>query len=169
MSAPKAVRAADVDPVIAALEAAPEEPQDARRAALIKSLSDVDDLLRLKNYEAAEERLTALRAEYRDEPRVYFGLGQAALIAAGAAFDEALQEQRLSAALQHFRQVVLFASPETDRALLSRTHAASARVLAFLDRKEDALRELEAALALGDVAGGSYREALAEKKKLTGQ
>jgi hypothetical protein len=144
-------------------------PQDARRAALIKSLSDVDDLLRLKNYEAAEERLLQLRAEHREEPRVYFGLGQASLLAAGAAFDDALQEQRLSAALQHFRQVVLFASPETDRALLSRTHAASARVLAFLDRKEEALREIEAALALGDVAGGAYKEALAEKKKLTGQ
>ena len=153
----------------AAAAETPETPQDARRAALIKSLSDVDDLLRLKNYEAAEERLLQLRAEHRDEPRVYFGLGQAALLAAADAFDEGLQEQRLSAALQHFRQAVLFASPETDRALLSRTHAAAARVLAFLDRKEDALRELESAIALGDIAGGAYREALAEKKKLTGQ
>jgi hypothetical protein len=153
----------------AAAGATPEAPQDARRAALIKSLSDVDDLLRLKNYEAAEERLLQLRAEHREEPRVYFGLGQASLLAAGAAFDDVLQEQRLSTALQHFRQVVLFASPETDRALLSRTHAAAARVLAFLDRKEDALREIEAALALGDVSGGAYKEALAEKKKLTGQ
>ena len=153
----------------AASEAAPEGPQDAKRAALFKSLSDVDELLRLKNYEGAEERLLALRAEYRDEPRVYFGLGQAALIGAAAAFDETLQEQRLSSALQHFRQAVLFASPETDRALLSRTHAAAARILAFLDRKDDALRELDAALSLGDVPGGAYKEALAEKKKLTGQ
>ena len=150
-------------------ESQPAGPQEAKRAALIKSLSDVDGLLRLKNYEAAEERLLALRDEHRDEPRIYFGLGQAALLAAEAAFDEELQEQRLSNALQHFRQAVLFASPETDRALLSRTHAASARILAFLDRKDDALRELDAALALGDVAGGAYREALAEKKKLTGQ
>jgi hypothetical protein len=149
--------------------AGPEAPPDAKRAALIKSLSDVDELLRLKNYEAAEERLLALRAEHRDEPRIYFGLGQTALLAAGAAFDEGLQEQRLSAALQHFRQAVLFASPETDRALLSRTHAAAGRVLAFLDRKDDALREIEAAIALGDVAGGAYKEALAERKKLTGQ
>ena len=150
-------------------ESQPAGPQEAKRAALIKSLSDVDGLLRLKNYEAAEERLLALRDEHRDEPRIYFGLGQAALLAAEAAFDEELQEQRLSNALQHFRQAVLFASPEADRALLSRTHAASARILAFLHRKEDALRELDAALALGDVAGGAYREALAEKKKLTGQ
>jgi hypothetical protein len=165
----KSVREARARARAARAAAAPETPQDTKRAALIKSLSDVDDLLRLKNYEAAEERLLQLRAEHREEPRIYFGLGQASLLAASAAFDEALQEQRLAAALQHFRQVVLFASPDTDRALLSRTHAASARVLAFLDRKEDALRELEAALALGDVAGGAYKEALAEKKKLTGQ
>lgn len=153
----------------AAAGSRPEGPEDARRAALIKSLSDVDDLLRLKNYEAAEERLLALRAEHREEPRVYFGLGQAAMLAAAAAFDETLQEQRLSSALAHFRQAVLFASPETDRALLSRTHASSARILAFLQRKDEALSELEAALALGDVAGGAYKEALAEKKKLTEQ
>lgn len=162
-------RAREARAASAAGEAAREGPQDAKRAALMKSLGGVDDLLRLKNYEAAEERLLALRAEYREEPRVYFGLGQAAMLAAGAAFDEALQEQRLSSALQHFRQAVLFASPDADRALLSRTHAASARILAFLERREDAVRELDAAIALGDVAGGAYKEALAEKKKLTGQ
>jgi hypothetical protein len=143
-----------------------ENPSDARRAALIKSLSDVDELLRLKNYTDAESRLLALKDTYREEPRVYFGLGQAAMLSANDAFDEAVQEQRLNAALGHFRQVALFASPD-DKALLSRTHVASGRILAFFERTEDAMREFDAAIALEDIPNGAYREALAEKKKLS--
>jgi hypothetical protein len=143
-----------------------DNPSDARRTALIKSLTDVDELLRLKNYTDAESRLLALKDTYREEPRVYFGLGQAAMLSANDAFDETVQEQRLTNALDHFRQVVLFASPE-DKALLSRTHVASGRILAFLERREDAMREFDTAIALQDIPNGAYREALAEKKKLS--
>ena len=124
--------------------AAVESPSDEKRSALIKSLGDVDELLRLKNYTDAEARLVALKDAYREEPRVYFGLGQAAMLSANDAFDEAVQEQRLTNALGHFRQVVLFASPEQDKALLSRTHVASGRVLAFLERREEAMRAFDA-------------------------
>ncbi len=140
-------------------------PTDERRAALIKSLSDVDELLRLKNYTDAEARLLALKDTYREEPRVYFGLGQAVMLSANDAFDEEVQEQRLTSALAHFRQAVLFASPE-DKALLSRAHVASGRILAFFERTEEAQREFDAAIGLGELSGGAYREALAEKKKL---
>jgi heme-degrading monooxygenase HmoA len=140
-------------------------PTDERRAALIKSLSDVDELLRLKNYTDAEARLLALKETHREEPRVYFGLGQAAMLSANDAFDEEVQESRLTSALAHFRQAVLFASTE-DRALLSRAHVASGRILAFLERAEEAQREFDAAIGLGEIKDGAYREALAEKKKL---
>ncbi len=56
-----------------------------------------------------------------------------------------------------------------DSALISRAHAASGRILVFLERKAEALKELDAAIAVGDVKGGAYMEALAEKRKLTGQ
>jgi hypothetical protein len=140
-------------------------PTDERRAALIKSLSDVDELLRLKNYTDAEARLLALKETHREEPRVYFGLGQAAMLSANDAFDEEVQERRLTSALAHFRQVVLFASPD-EKALLSRAHVASGRILAFLERAEEAQREFDAAIGLGEMKDGAYREALAEKKKL---
>jgi len=65
---------------------------------------------------------------------------------------------------------VMAASPDTDGALISRARVASGRILLFLERKEDALKEFDAAIALGEAAGGAaYREALAEKRKLTGQ
>jgi tetratricopeptide (TPR) repeat protein len=150
-------------------EAAVTEPADPRRAALLTDLGAVEALLRVKNYEEAERRLLSLRGEHPQEPRVYFALGQAASAAAAAAFDEGLQEQRLTAALAHYRQSLLFASPEADRSIVARAHLASGRILAHLDRREEALREFEAAMAAVESGDRLYQEAAAEKRKLTGQ
>jgi hypothetical protein len=146
-----------------------ETPTDERRTALLKSLSDVDDLLRVRNYSEAETRLLALKNEYREEPRVYFALGQAASISAQEAFDESLQSERLNAALQHFRQAILFASPEADGAILLRAHLASGRILAHFERHEEAAKEFDAVLSASAPADRIHQEALTEKKKLGGQ
>ena len=153
-----------------ALEARSKEtPTDARRDALLKSLSDVDDLLRVRNYSEAETRLLALKQEYREEPRVYFALGQAASISAQEAFDETLQSERLNAALAHFRQAILFASPEADAAILLRARLASGRILAHFERRDEAVKEFDAVIAATPATERIHQEALAEKKKLGGQ
>ncbi|MBC7931919.1 MAG: hypothetical protein H7Z38_15275 [Rubrivivax sp.] len=144
-------------------------PTDERRTALIKSLSDVDDLLRVRNYSEAETRLLALKSEYREEPRVYFALGQAASISAQEAFDETLQSERLNAALQHFRQAILFASPEADGLILLRARLASGRILAHFERRDEALKEFDAVISASAPTATIHQEALAEKKKLGGQ
>ncbi|MDT5294742.1 MAG: hypothetical protein QOJ76_1622 [Acidobacteriota bacterium] len=149
-------------------EAKEAPPTDERRAALLKSLGDVNELLRMRNYEEAESRLTALKGEYRDEPLVYFALGQTASLSAQEAFDETLQAQRLNAALGHFRQAILFATPDTDRSVVLRAHLSSGRILAHLERREEAAREFDAVIAASDAADRLHQEALAEKKKLGG-
>lgn len=146
-----------------------ETPADERRDALIRSLSDVDDLLRVRNYSEAETRLLALKNEYREEPRVYFALGQAASISAQESFDESLQSERLNAALQHFRQAILFASPEADGLILLRARLASGRILAHFERRDEALKEFDAVISASAPTDSIHREALAEKKKLGGQ
>jgi hypothetical protein len=150
-------------------EAAEAPPADERRAALLKSLGDVNDLLRVRNYDEANARLAALKGEYADEPLVYFALGQAASLSAQEAIDEALQAERLNAALGHFRQAILFATPETDPSLIQRAHLSSGRILAHLERREDALREFDAVISLTKPTDRLYQEALAEKKKLGAQ
>ncbi|MGB8510726.1 MAG: hypothetical protein WCD76_20310, partial [Pyrinomonadaceae bacterium] len=112
---------------------------DVRRAALFKNLGEVESLLRVKNYTEAETRLAALKETYKDEPRVYLALGQAASLSAQDAFDENVQAERLNRALAHYRQAQLLASPDADAALLSRAYTARGRILAFLDRKEEAV------------------------------
>jgi hypothetical protein len=144
-------------------------PSDERDDALVKSLRDVEDLLRVRSYAEAETRLLALREQYREEPRVYFALGQAASLSAQEALDETLQAERLNAALSHFRQVFVFATPDTDRTLVLRAHLASGRILAHLERKNEAAQEFDAVLAASDPNDNFHREALAEKKKLAGQ
>ena len=144
-------------------------PTDERRASLLKGLGDVDDLLRVRNYEEAEARLAALREQYRDEPLVYFALGQAASLSAQEAFDENLQAQRLNAALAHFRQAILFSTPDTDPSVALRAHLASGRILAHLERRDEAAKEFDAVINASAPSDRWHQEALAEKKKLTGQ
>jgi hypothetical protein len=149
-----------------AVEPAEAPPADERRAALVKSLNDVGELLRLRNYEEADARLAALRSEYANEPLVYFTLGQAASLSAQEAIDEALQAERLNTALGHFRQAILFATPDTDPSVVARAHLSSGRILAHLERREEALREFDAVISSTKPTDRLYQEALAEKKKL---
>lgn len=143
-----------------------DESADGRRSALVKSLNEINELLRLKNHAEAETRLRALMQQYQGEPRIFFALGQALSLAAAEAFDENLQAERLTRALGHYRMAVGAAAPDADRALISRAHAAMGRILAFLDRNEEALKEFDDAIAVGNVEGGAYNDAVAEKKKL---
>jgi hypothetical protein len=141
-------------------------PADDTRTALMKSLADVDDLLRVRNYSEAETRLTALREQYREESRVYFALGQAASLSAQEAFDENLQAERLNRALAHFRQAILFATSDSDRTIVLRAHLASGRILAHLERNDDAAKEFDAVINSSAPADRFHQEAVAEKKKL---
>ncbi len=145
------------------------DPDSSRRTALVKKLVEVEELLRTRNYEAADARLRTLLQEYPGEPRILFGLGQAASLAAANATDENLQSQRLNSALADYRLAVANMSEDSDRALISRSHEAMGRILAFLDRKDEALKEFDAAIKIGNVPGGAFQDALAGREKLTRQ
>ena len=75
-------------------------------AALVKKLIEVDALLKLKNYAAAEERLLALLREYPGESRVFFALAETASLSARDATDEMVRDQRLNKAFTNYRNAV---------------------------------------------------------------
>ncbi|HEY0004630.1 MAG TPA: hypothetical protein VGB17_07435 [Pyrinomonadaceae bacterium] len=147
---------------------ATEEPGSVspRNRELVRNLVEVDELVRLRNYEAAEARLRELMREFPREPRIFFALGRTASLSAREAIDEDVQAERLNRALASYRDAIMAASPDTDQALLSRSHEAMGRILAFLERSEEAAREFDAAIRLGNVAGGAYQEAVEGKKRL---
>ena len=152
-----------VDPAGEKTEAA----ESARNLALTKSLKEVETLLQTKDYAAAESKLKGLLHDNPGDPRLFFALGQTASLWARDTTDDDLQEQRLNQALANYGFAVRAASPENDRVLLSRAHEAMGRILAFLDRKDEALKEFDAAISIGDVAGGAYKDAIEGKRKLT--
>lgn len=141
-------------------------PTDSARAALAKGLADANELLRVRNYEEAETRLTALREQYRSEPLVYLALGQTASLSAQEAFDENLQAERLNKALAHFRQAILLSTPDTDRTVPLRAHLASGRILAHLERNDAAVEEFDAVINSSAPTDRFHQEAVAEKRKL---
>lgn len=143
-----------------------ESADSARTAALARSLREVETLLQTKNYEAAQTKLKALLQEHPGEARLLFALGQTSSLWARDTTDDDLQEQRLLQALANYGLAVQAASPETDRVLLSRAHEAMGRILAFLDRSDEAVKEFDAAIRIGDVSGGAYKDALEGKRKL---
>jgi hypothetical protein len=143
-----------------------ETREDERLAALDRSIAEINELLRQKKYTEAEPRLRALMSEHAREPRIFFALAQAASISATDAFDDATRDERLGRALANYRFAINSATSETDRPLISRAYTAMGRILAFLERKDEAIKAFEAALSLGDVKDGAYRDAAAELKQL---
>jgi hypothetical protein len=151
-----------IDPGAESREAVVTAPS----SALVKDLTAVEKLLQTRNYEEAEARLKAMQPDYPGEPRLFFTMAQTASLWARDTTDDDLQTQRLNRALANYRLAVAAAMPETDKVLLSRAHEAMGRILAFLDNKDEAMKEFEAAIRIGDVTGGAYRDALEGKRKL---
>ncbi len=150
----------------AAKGAASAERDDGRRAQLIRQLDEVGRMLGARNYPEAETRLVALMGEYQREPRIFYALGQTFSVGASDATAEAVRDDRLRKALANYRFAIDAADRELDRSLLSRAYVSAGRILAFLDERDEALKMFDAAVGLGEVPDGSYRDAVEERKKL---
>ena len=142
------------------------ESGNPKGAALVKELSAVEEILRLKDYNGAENRLKALLPSYPREPRIFFALAQTSSLAAADATDEQVQGDRLGRALSNYRLAIEASSPDSDRAILSRAHEAIGRINAFLENKPEALKHFDEAIKIGDVRGGAYKEAMEGKRRL---
>lgn len=142
------------------------EAEATKAATFVRKLSEIEQVLRLKDYPGAELRLKEMMKDYPREPRIFFALAQTASLAAVDATDEDVQSERLNRALANYRLAVQASSPETDRGLVSRAHEAMGRIHSFLDNPAEAAKEFDEAIRMGDVRGGAYKEAVENKKKL---
>jgi hypothetical protein len=138
-----------------------------KEAALVRDLSSIEETLRNKDYNDAENRLREMLKEYPREPRIFFALGQTASLAASDATDENVQAERLNRALGHYRMALAASSPETDKAIMSRAYEAMGRINLFLENSAEAAKQFDEAIKLGDVPGGAYKQALDGKNKLS--
>ncbi|HVG29851.1 MAG TPA: hypothetical protein VM864_09150 [Pyrinomonadaceae bacterium] len=143
-----------------------EANEAARRAELIRSLDEVSRMLQSRDYAGAEGRLRAMLSEYKGEPRVFFALGQTWSTGAADAANDETRDTRLNNALINYGNAIQAADRDNDLALISRAHVARGRILAFLERNDEASKEFDAAIKIGEVAGGAYNEAVAARKRL---
>lgn len=163
---------------LAALRARVEQRRQLVRAApTAKSLSRIeqaDDLLRAKKkYAEARQLLGALLREDPQDARATFGLAeltakQPSAVETDPAADESEQlaalQERLEQAVELYERAARLAKPE-ERWLASRAYVAIGRIYDFADRRPEAIAAYERAIALGDVRGGAYAEAVAGKER----
>jgi hypothetical protein len=138
-----------------------------REKALKQRLEQIEQVIRAKDYEKADEQLSELMKEYEGDARIFYARGRVASLSAETAFDETLRDERLGRAAANYRNAILQSNAETDPLLRQRAHVALGRILEFNEQAEAALKEYDAAITLGNVDAQAYSEAVAAKQRLT--
>ena len=162
---------------LAALRARVEERRQLVRAAPaarnLSRIEQADALLRAKKYAEARQVLEALLREDPQDARAAFGLAeltakQPTTVETDPAADESEQlaalQERLEQAVELYERAARLAKPE-ERWLASRAYVAIGKIYDLADRRPEALAAYERAIALGDVRGGAYAEAVAGKER----
>ncbi len=135
---------------------------------LTTKLLDVEKIIQSKNFPQAEIELKKLLEQNpSDAPRIYYALGRVASLSAEPIADIDARNRRLLDAKVAYENVVRSATPATDRALLSLSYVALARLYEYDSEPDYALKLYEAAIQIRDVEGGAYKEALAARERLT--
>jgi len=129
-------------------------------------LLEVQKFIDAKDYTRASAELKALRSQNPNEPRIHYNIGRVASLSAETLTDEQQQRAALVEAKTAYENVIKSATPNTDRALLSLTYVALAKIYEFYDEKSYAAAVYDKAIQLGPVAGGAHGEALTAKARL---
>jgi len=131
-----------------------------------KRLLEIQKLIEARDLVNAGAQLKKLSAEFPAEPRVYYSIGRVASLSAEGVSDPDEQARRLFDAKGAYSNVIRTAKPTTDKALLSLTYVALARIYEFSNENEYAIQLYDRAIQLDDVPGGAFRDALAGKQNL---
>ncbi len=131
-----------------------------------RKLLDIQKFIDAKDYAKAEVELKQILVSDSSDPRVHYTIGRVASLNAAAIDDPEQQAQKLLDAKAAYSSVLQTATSSTDRALLSLTYVALARIYEFMDDNGYAIQLYDKAIELRDVTGGAYNDALAGKQRL---
>ncbi len=129
-------------------------------------LVEIQKLIDAKNYTQAAADLKLLREKNPTEPRIYYNIGRVMSLSAEVLEDEDRQKSALLEAKVAYENVIRTATNMTDRALLSLTYVALAKIYEFYNDKTYAAAVYDKAIQLGPVTGGAHSEALTAKARL---
>lgn len=141
---------------------------------ITKQLLEIDKTTQAKNYAESEKQLKMLLAANPGEARIHYALGRVASLSAESITDIEARKRRLVEAKNAYEKALVTANEnpdkitgQTDKALISLSYVALARIYEFYGETEYAVKIYEAAIKLGDVADGAYSEAVAARARLT--
>ena len=130
-------------------------------------LLEIQKTVDAKDYKKAEADLRDLLKENPNEPRVFYNLGRVASLTAVGLDDAEQQAAKLLEAKVSYENVVRISQKQTvDPALLSLSYVALAKIFEFYDNLQVASGLYDAAIRLGDMTGGGFKEAMAAKQRL---
>lgn len=129
-------------------------------------LLEINKTIEAKNYAKATADLKDLLNKNPNEARIHYNIGRVASLMAESITDPEVQKEKLLEAKVAYTNVIRTTTPTTDRALLSLTYVALARIYEFYDEDNYAIQLYDLAIKLDDVAGGAFKEAIAGKQKL---
>jgi hypothetical protein len=152
---------------LAAREERKKNPET-RTAAnpITERLIEIDKIIAAKNYSKAATELDQLKKQYPTEPRIYYQIGRVAGLTAAGMPDSDAQAQKLREAHDALTSVLKTATEKTDKALLSLTYVALARIYESQDENGMALKLYDKAIEFGDIPNSGFREAIAAKQQL---
>lgn len=158
------------DTAIAAARAAAPAERAADRAAddtFAKQILQADELITRKQFASARPLLEGILESQPNNPRALFGLAQVLENTPEPTEEDptaseedraGAQSERLERAVNLYRSAAQGAS-ERERWIASWSHLYAGRILDFLGLREEAVAEYQAAIGVGEVPKGAYREA----------
>ncbi|MCC6329925.1 MAG: hypothetical protein IT174_15535, partial [Acidobacteria bacterium] len=129
-------------------------------------LLEIQKLIEAKEYATANAELKLLRDKAPGDPRIYYSLGRVASLSAEEVTDAEQLKAKLLEAKSSYEAVLKTSPEKTDKALLSLTYVALAKIYEFYDEKAYAEAIYDKAIQLGPVPGGAHKEAIAAKARL---
>jgi hypothetical protein len=129
-------------------------------------LLEINKTIEAKNYKQAATDLKALLDKNPGEARIFYNIGRVASLSAESITDVELQKEKLLEAKVAYTNVLRSATAGTDRALISLTYVALARIYEFYNENGYAIQLYDLAIKMDDIAGGAYQAALDGKAKL---
>ena len=129
-------------------------------------LLEINKTIEAKNYKQAAADLKLLLDKNPGEARIFYNIGRVASLSAESITDIDLQNEKLLEAKVAYTNVLRSATTSTDRALISLTYVALARIYEFYNETGVAMQLYDLAIKMDDIAGGAYQAALDGKAKL---
>jgi len=154
----------------AAREARKTKPDSTQTAVfdnpVTAKLREIQATIESKNYAKASADLASLTRSNPRDARIYYNVGRVAMLQAAETTDASDQAKKIVEAKTAYSNVLSVATSTTDRALLSLTYVALARIYEIDDNKAYAIKLYDKAIEIGDVPGGALKVALDAKQKL---